>query len=67
MSTSSTEKTPKKPQKFSCFNCYFFTCNKKDFERHSLTKKHKMGNYQQKSTELPKITPKHFSCEICNK
>jgi len=67
MSTLATEKTPKKPQKFSCNICYFFTSNKKDFERHVLTKKHKMGNCQQKSTKLPQITPHDFTCENCNK
>jgi len=67
MATLATEKTPKNPQKFSCFICYFFTSNKKDFERHILTKKHKMGNCQQKSTKLPQITPTDFTCEKCNK
>jgi hypothetical protein len=32
---------PKKPHSFLCENCDFVTCNKKDYDRHILTLKHK--------------------------
>ena len=34
------EKTPKKPKSYFCKTCDFYTSNKKDFKRHSLTNKH---------------------------
>ena len=47
--------TPKKPQKFECLTCHFFTCNKKDFDRHSSTQKHKkITKDLQKTTKNPK-------------
>jgi len=33
---------PKNPINFKCDNCYYFTCNKKDYNKHILTQKHKM-------------------------
>jgi len=33
-------KNPKKPQKYLCEICHFYTCNKKDLDRHILTDKH---------------------------
>ena len=34
------EKTPKKTPTYFCKNCNFYTCNKKDFDRHNITDKH---------------------------
>jgi hypothetical protein len=48
--------TPKKPQNFECLNCDFFTCNKKDFDRHISTQKHQiLTNDLQKTPKNPKI------------
>ena len=59
---------PKKnPKKYACETCYFYTCNKKDFERHNDTKKHKRGFFQQMETELPQKTPYETTCEFCKK
>jgi hypothetical protein len=59
---------PKKnPKKYACDTCYFFTSNKKDFERHCETKKHKRGFFQQMETELPQKTPDDATCEFCKK
>jgi len=47
--------TPKKPQKFECLSCDFFTCNKKDFDRHVSTQKHQiLTNDLQKTPKNPK-------------
>ena len=47
--------TPKKPQKFECLICDFFTCNKKDFDRHNSTQKHQiLTNDLQKTPKNPK-------------
>jgi hypothetical protein len=47
--------TPKKPQKFECLSCDFFTCNKKDFDRHISTQKHQiLTNDLQKTPKNPK-------------
>ena len=47
--------TPKKPQKFECLICDFFTCNKKDFDRHVSTQKHQiLTNDLQKTPKNPK-------------
>ena len=35
------QKNPKKPQKYNCIICMLNTCNKKDYERHLSTVKHK--------------------------
>ena len=36
-----TQKTPKKYAEYKCENRDFNTCNKKDYNRHLMTKKHK--------------------------
>jgi hypothetical protein len=33
-------KNPKNPKKYFCKICDFYTCNKKDFDRHNITDKH---------------------------
>ena len=56
----SNEKNPKKPQKFYCENCDFTSCNKKDYTRHVLTKKHKINENQCFSMEKTPKNPKHI-------
>ena len=59
---------PKKnPKKYSCEGCIFFTSNKKDFERHLETKKHKKGFFQHLETDLPQKTQYDTTCEFCKK
>ena len=59
-----TEQSLKIPTEFICEKCYYNTCNKKDFNRHLLTNKHKMlTNIDNK---IPKIPKKEFRCE-CGK
>ncbi len=58
------EKNPKKPQKYICKICDFISCNKKDYTRHLLTKKHKINENQCLSIEK---TPKNpYICD-CGK
>ena len=58
-----TQKTPKNPKEFFCKNCDFISSNKKDYDRHLATDKHKMLTNVDKKT--PK-NPKPFQCE-CGK
>ena len=51
--------TQEKPSKFVCDICHFITCNKKDFNRHLMTKKH-LGNQSQLLTT--KKTPYGCKC-----
>jgi hypothetical protein len=55
---------PKKPNNFACEFCSFITCNKKDYSRHLLTKKHIINNYQCVSIEKSQKNP--YEC-ICGK
>jgi hypothetical protein len=62
----STDLSPKIPCKFECIRCDYITCNKKDFNKHLTTVKHKNP---QKSTDFNKKSPnipKPFMCE-CGK
>ena len=47
------QKNPKKPQKYNCIICMLNTCNKKDYERHLSTVKHKKRENMIKSEHLP--------------
>ena len=38
--------TPQKPKELHCNKCDFNTSNKKDFNRHLLTEKHKINENQ---------------------
>ena len=58
-----TQKTPKNPKEFFCKNCDFISSNKKDYDRHLATDKHKMLTNVDKKT--PK-NPKPFQC-VCGK
>jgi hypothetical protein len=58
------KKTPKNPILFNCEKCNFICSNKKDFNRHILTAKHKNTT---NTTEIqPKKTPNQIKCE-CGK
>jgi len=58
----------KLPKKFVCDICYFITSNKKDYNRHIQTIKHKHNCCQPLSTEIPNFTQENpkFKC-ICGK
>ncbi len=60
------EKPKKTPGKFECNLCHFISCNKKDFKRHLITRKHLdnvAGNtiVQDGKPQLP--LTKHLVCE----
>lgn len=38
---------PKNPHTIRCEYCHYYTCSKKDFKKHLLTKKHKCNEYNQ--------------------
>jgi hypothetical protein len=57
----SNEKNPKKTPDYFCENCDFNTCNKKDFVRHTQTKKHNFIINQCFSIKKPQKTPNHLS------
>ena len=51
-------KTPKNPSNFSCLKCNFKCSNKKDYNRHIMTAKHKMimnDNQKNPKTPLPNV------------
>ena len=58
-----TQKTPKNPKEFFCKKCDFVSSNKKDYDRHLATDKHKVLTNVDKKT--PK-NPKPFQC-VCGK
>lgn len=58
--------TPKNPKKYTCEKCHFTCSNKKDYNRHILTKKHKMAEYNQIQPKKCQKTPEEYSCE-CGK
>jgi len=58
-----TNKTPKTPKKYICEPCDFRCSNKKDYNRHLLTVKHKILH---NTTNYPKKNPKAYTCE-CGK
>ena len=74
MIINDNKKSPKIPKKFFCEKCDYYTLNKKDFNKHCLTEKHKMGEMitndnkkSPKSQDDKKKKEKYFSCEYCNK
>ena len=54
--------TPKNPNKFECNCCNYITSNKKDYNKHLLTRKHnaKVNENINESTD-------YIICENCNK
>ena len=58
------EKNPKKnPKNFYCAKCDFLSSNKKDYNRHLLTRKHQMDNMD--NNRIKKKTP--YLCMVCGK
>ncbi len=66
-----SQKIPKNPKKFSCYFCNYNTCNKKDYNKHLSTLKHKkLSNSDQMMTNSDQKEDKsqnyNFHC-ICGK
>jgi undecaprenyl pyrophosphate synthase len=60
------KKIPKNPQNYSCDKCFYFTSNKKDFNKHLITRKHKiLTNTNEKSQKIPKSNDM-YEC-VCGK
>jgi hypothetical protein len=58
---------PKNPNNYCCIICDFITCNKKDYTRHNLTRKHKiLTNPNKILTEKPQKTQDDYIC-TCGK
>jgi len=60
-----TELTPKTPIIYSCIKCNFDTRNKKDFNRHLTTAKHKKLDVLNGGVEPD--SPQPIACSICQK
>lgn len=60
------ETHPKKYVSYECKNCDFITSNKKDYNRHVLTNKHKRIHDIEYDIKIPKISPTEFNCK-CGK
>ena len=59
---SINELTQKKLVKYSCEKCLFNTCNKNDYNRHTLTKKHLINEYQSFSINNTQKTSYKCKC-----
>ena len=59
-------KTPKNAKKHYCEICDFISNKLSEYNRHILTKKHKMAEYNQIQPEKRQKTPEGYSCE-CGK
>jgi hypothetical protein len=59
----STEISPKIPTKFICENCVYETCNKKDYNKHLLTAKHKTKSKSTNINQKSQKIPNSFICE----
>jgi hypothetical protein len=59
---------PKNPSKYSCESCDYFTCNKKDYNKHISTQKHKiLTNDLQKIPKNPIVSiSQNNTCECGN-
>jgi len=55
-----TQKTPKKYAEYKCENRDFNTCNKKDYNRHLMTKKHKKIIDKLNDSGIPENVPKYI-------
>jgi hypothetical protein len=61
----SNEFVPEKSHSFHCIICHYYTCNKKDYNKHINTNKHKINVCQ---SENPQKSPKIPTCEcLCGK
>ena len=63
MTTNTTKKSPKNADKFICVKCNFKCSKQSDYDKHTLTAKHK---YTTDTTELQPIVSELFNCE-CGK
>jgi len=59
-----TKKTPKNPPLFSCEKCNFNCSNKKDYNRHLSTRKHKMFTHV--DVNVDDKTPKNAKAYVCD-
>ena len=62
-----TQITPKKYVEYNCENCNFNTSNKKDYNRHLKTVKHKKIMDKLNDNYIPENIPKIYTCKKCNK
>ena len=62
----STILSPKIPMKYACETCDYSTCNKKDYNKHLLTDKHKKQNISTDFNNKSQEIPNHSVCE-CGK
>ena len=58
--------SPKIPSKFTCETCAYNTINKKDYNKHILTRKH-LNRTEMNNLEQEKGEPENFICKNCNK
>ena len=61
------QENPKNPKEFECECCDYITCNKKDFNKHILTKKHNYNKYNKKYNNSPTYVCKYCDYNTCNK
>ena len=62
------KKNPKKnPKKYYCKKCDFLTSNKKDFNRHLLTRKHNLDNKDNKRIIQKNPNYNCYECTVCGK
>lgn len=66
LSQNDPEIHPKKYVSYECKNCDFITTNKKDYNRHIHTNKHKRIHDMEYDKKIPKISPTEFTCK-CGK
>ena len=63
-----TKKSPKNPQKFYCEACDYTTSNKKDYEKHLSTRKHKnrtlSNDLSPKIPKIPKLSKNIFVVSV---
>ena len=55
MITNDDKKIPKNPQKYSCQSCNYITSSKKDYNKHLLTRKHKIVTNDDKKIPIAYI------------
>ena len=61
-----TNFSPKIPIKFYCEKCDYGTCNKKDFNKHLMTLKHKNSDFSDIKSPKSQNSPNKFVCECGN-
>jgi hypothetical protein len=58
--------SPNIPSKFTCEACYYITGNKKDYNKHMLTRKH-LNRTELNDIEHEKGESENYICKNCNK